>query len=137
MSRVHNLDAIDQLLVEAHASLAVEFATTVPFQIMGVEFERIGFGKLPTMVVRMYAKNAQDVVMVARQYLYREMALAGVQPDCVEFTPTVTVPSRKSRFTDTNSRSKSKGRHKMGYLLEWHFVIKDKSSVRLAEKLFG
>jgi hypothetical protein len=137
MPCTHNLDAASKLMAEAHASLAIEFATTVPFQLLGIKFERIGFGSMPTMVVRMYAKNAKDVVLVARQYLMREMALVGIRPETVEFTPSVSVPSRKSRFTDTNSRSKSKGHNKMGYLLEWHFVIADKSKIRLAEKMFG
>lgn len=114
----------DKLLADVSASTAVDFGTTAPFQLGAFSLRRVGFADIPVAELIVYAAQRQSVVPVARQFVFREFKLAGLDPaETLRITPTVNCSSRRRRFVDCNEHSPTKGRNKMGYELKFHFEI--------------
>jgi len=115
----------EKLMRDVHASFNVNVGTTAPFAIGKFAVEKVGFANIPTVQVVMACKDTVSVVMVARQYVYRELEAAGVPNEAIEFTPTVQVQKQRHKFTDLNESSPDKGKTKMGLLVRFAFEIKE------------
>jgi hypothetical protein len=63
------------------------------------------------------------MVPVVRQFVFRELAAAGIENEILDFTPGVQ-EQKRLRFVDCNEHSPSKGKNKMGRLYRFSFEIK-------------
>lgn len=119
------LSAGERLIRDATKLHCFSFGTQAPFQLGPVEIEKIGFGDIPVVHVRVFCKREQvsSLVPVARQYIYRELETAGMSSDILEFTPRVQV-NQVRMFTDCNESSPTKGKTKRGHSCRFSFDIK-------------
>jgi hypothetical protein len=115
----------EQFLRDAAASLALDWLTIVPYQMSQLQVEKIGFADVPLVFVTVACPpNAiSAMVPVVRQFIFRELAGAGIENEIVEFTPTVQ-EQKRLRFVDCNEHSPTKGKNKMGRLYRFAFEIK-------------
>jgi hypothetical protein len=115
----------EQLLRDTAASLCSDWLTTVPFQISDVRVEKVGFADVPLVFVMVACPPIAiaAIVPVVRQFIFRELAGAGIENEIVEFTPTVQ-EQKRLRFVDCNEHSPTKGKNKMGRLYRFAFEIK-------------
>ena len=115
----------EQLVRDSSASLVCDWLTTEPFQMGELRIEKVGFGKIPVVFVMVSCppKAMRAMVPVVRQFIYRELAAAGIENEIVEFTPLVQDQGRK-RFVDCNSHSPTKGKAKVGRSYRFALEIK-------------
>jgi len=115
----------EQILRDTSASLCCDWLTTVPFHMGELRIEKVGFAEIPVVFVTVACppKAIRAMVPVVRQFIYRELAAAGIENEIVEFTPTVQ-EQRRVQFVDCNSHSPTKGKNKMGRLYRFAFQIK-------------
>ena len=117
---------IIQVLRAASASLAMDWCVNAPFQMGELQVERIGFANIPVVYVMVHCPPRAIGVIgpVVRQFVYRELATAGLQNEIVDFVPTVQSQNRRQRFVDCNEHSPTKGKNKMGGVYRFSFEIK-------------
>ena len=90
-----------------------------------LRIEKIGFAEVPLVFVMVACPSNAITAMVpvARQFIFRELATAGIENEILEFTPTVET-TRRVKFVDCNEHSPTKGKNKMGRLHRFAFEIK-------------
>lgn len=115
----------EQLLRDSAASLCCDLLTDAPFQMGDLQIEKVGFAEIPVVFVTIACtpKAIPSIVPVARQFVFRELAAAGIENEIVAFTPTVQ-DQRRVKFVDCNEHSRSKGKNKMGSFYRFSFEIK-------------
>ena len=115
----------EQLLRDTAASLCCDMLTDAPFQMGELQIEKVGFAEIPVafVIVACPPKAVSAIVPVARQFIYRELAAAGIENEILAFTPTVQ-EQRRVRFVDCNEHSPSKGKNKIGRFYRFAFEIK-------------
>lgn len=115
----------EQFLRDTAASLACDLLTDAPFQMSDLQIEKVGFAEIPVAFVTVAcpAKAISALVPVVRQFVFRELAAAGIDNEIVEFTPRVESKCRR-RFVDCNEHSPTKGKNKMGRVYRFSFEIK-------------
>jgi len=116
---------VERLLRETAASLASDFLTDAPFQMGELRIEKVGFAEVPLVFVMVACPpNAiTTMVPVVRQFIFRELATAGIENEILEFVPTVET-TRRLKFVDCNEHSPTKGKNKMGRLHRFAFEVK-------------
>jgi hypothetical protein len=117
---------IEQLLRDTAASLASDWLTDSPFQMGELRVEKVGFAEIPVVFVMVVCppKAITAMVPVVRQFIFRELAAAGIENEILEFTPTVQDQGPRRRFVDCNEHSPSKGKNKVGRVYRFAFEIK-------------
>ena len=115
----------EQLMRDTAASLCCDMLTDAPYQMGDLRIEKVGFAEIPVVFVTVACPREaiSAIVPVARQFIFRELAAAGIENEIVEFTPTVST-ERRVRFTDCNEHSPTKGKNKMGCFCRFAFEIK-------------
>jgi hypothetical protein len=90
-----------------------------------LRIEKIGFAEVPLVFVMVACPpNAiTTMVPVVRQFIFRELATAGIENEILKFTPTVET-TRRLNFVDCNEHSPTKGKNKIGRLHRFAFKIK-------------
>jgi hypothetical protein len=76
------------------------------------------------VIVACLPNALKAIERVVRQFIYRELAAAGIENDILEFAPTIQVGQRVHRFVDCNENSPTKGMKKVGLLYRFAFQIK-------------
>ena len=112
---------------EIAKSLFINWGTTAPFQVIGeIYIQKIGYAGIPIIGIKIACKDCRDLVAIARQMIYRELEVCGLESEIIEFTPTVGSENqgRRYKFTDTNESSLTLGKNKYGILYHFHFEIK-------------
>jgi hypothetical protein len=119
---------VEHVMRGVSASMHIDFGTNAPMSISEVSFKKIGFGDIPVAcIVITTPGSTKSMVMIARQWVYRELETCGVSNEVVEFAPTVNNNGRRVKFIDANQRSESHGKYKMGSVMRFHFEIKKES----------
>ena len=115
----------EQLLRDTTASLCSDWLNTVPFQMGDLRVEKVGFAEIPVVYVMVICppKAITAMVPVVRQFVFRELEIAGIENEILEFIPTVQGQGRH-KFVDCNEHSPSLGKNKVGCLYRFAFVIK-------------
>ncbi len=115
----------EQFLRDTAASFACDLLTDAPFQMSDLQIEKLGFAEIPVAFVTVAcpAKAISALVPVVRQFVFRELAAAGIDNEIVEFTPRVESKCRR-RFIDCNEHSPTKGKNKMGRIYRFSFEIR-------------
>ena len=115
----------EQLLRDTAASLCCDMLCDAPFQMGELQIEKVGFAEIPVAVVTIACppKAIAAIVPVARQFIFRELEVAGIENEILAFTPTVE-EQRRVRFVDCNEHSPTKGKNKMGRYYRFTFEIK-------------
>ncbi len=115
----------EELARNVAASLCCDWLTTAPFQMGELQIEKVGFAEIPVAFVMVVCspKSISAVVPVVRQFVFRELAAAGIENEILEFTPGVEA-DRRRRFVDCNEHSPSKGKNKVGRAYRFAFEIK-------------
>jgi hypothetical protein len=115
----------EELLRGMTASLDCDFRSKSPYQMGDVRIEKVGFGETPIVFVIMACppNSAKAKVLMVRQFIFRELAAAGIGNEILEFDPTIQV-GRRVRFIDCNSHSRTKGKKMIGRLYRFAFRIK-------------
>ncbi len=116
----------EQFMRDVAASLACDLLTTAPLQMGDLQIEKVGFAEIPVAFVTVVCspKSLSAVVPVVRQYVFRELAAAGIENGILEFRPTVQDQDRRRRFVDCNEHSQTKGKNKIGRSYRFAFEIK-------------
>jgi hypothetical protein len=115
----------EQILRDTAASLCCDLLTDAPFQMGELQIEKVGFAEIPVVFVTIACppKTIPSIVPVARQFIFRELEVAGIENGILEFTPSVQ-EQRRGKFVDCNSHSPTKGKNKMGIIYRFAFEIK-------------
>ena len=118
----------EQIIRDTASSLCCDMLTDAPFQMGELQIEKVGFAEIPVafVIVACPPKAVSAIVPVARQFIYREFAAAGIENEILAFTPTVQ-EQRRGKFVDCNEHSPSKGKNKMGRL--FRFAFEDQAAV--------
>lgn len=118
--------SLEQLVRDLSASLACDWHTTLPFQMGELRIEKVGFAEIPVVFVMVTCpeKAVSAMVPVVRQFVYRELAAAGIENEVVGYIPTVQDQGKRRRFVDCNEHSPTKGKNKVGRLYRFAFEIK-------------
>jgi hypothetical protein len=116
----------EQLARDVAASLACDLLTNAPFQMGGLQIEKVGFAEIPVafVIVICSPKAISAVVPVVRQFVFRELTAADIDNEILEFKPTVQDQDRRRRFVDCNEHSPTKGKNKMGRAYRFAFEIR-------------
>lgn len=116
----------EQLARNLAASFCCDLLTNAPFQMSDLQIEKVGFAEIPVafVVVICSPRSLSEVVRVVRQFVFRELAAAGIDNEILEFRPTVQDQGRRRRFVDCNERSPTKGKNKVGRAYRFAFEIR-------------
>lgn len=116
---------VEKLLRDMSVSLSSDWLTDAPFQIGELRIEKIGFAEIPVVFVMVAcpSKAIAGMVLVVRQFVFRELEAAGIENEILEITPKVQ-EQKRLRFVDCNEHSPTKGKDKIGRLYRFSFEIK-------------
>jgi hypothetical protein len=116
----------EQLLRDTAASLSCDLLTDAPFQMSELQIEKVGFAEIPVAFVTVACppKAISTLVPIVRQFVYRELAAAGIENEILAFVPRVQDQGRRHRFVDCNEHSPTKGKNKVGRIYRFAFEIK-------------
>jgi hypothetical protein len=89
----------EQLLRDTSASLCCDWLTSVPFEMSELRIEKVGFAEIPLVFVMVACpeKAIAAMVPVVRQFVFRELAAAGIENEVVGYIPTVQDQGRRRR----------------------------------------
>ena len=115
----------EQILRDTAASLSCDLLTDAPYQMSDLIIEKVGFAEIPVAYVNVACppKAIPALVPVIRQFVFRELAAAGIENEILAFTPTVQDQARR-KFVDCNEHSPTKGKNRVGRIYRFAFEIK-------------
>lgn len=123
--RGSDVDQTERLLRDVAADSVIRFGTTAPCNPSHFTIRRIGYANIPVVELEIACRreDLRALTPVARQLVFQKLRAHDVNPDILDFTPTVAV-ERSCVFVDTNPDSPTKGKRKRGNTCKWHFEIK-------------
>ena len=115
----------EQLMRDTAASLCCDMLTDAPYQMGDLRIEKVGFAEIPVVFVTVACPREaiSAIVPVARQFIFRELAAAGIENEIVELRPRLAQNDGSGLQIVTNT-APPRGRTRWAAFVVFAFEIK-------------